>query len=85
MKTQRNGGPSRSFPFRKCSLGQDTLGSPEGLKSISKEIHQGWQMAYSSPDRSNLQAPNKRLVMESETNQIKRKMKPWGNNMNHTL
>jgi hypothetical protein len=29
--------------------------------------------------------PKKHLVMESENNKIKMKMKPWGNNMNHTF
>lgn len=46
-------------------------------------INQKWQMAYCSPDFFSLQVPNKRLVMELEDNKIK--MKPWGNNMNHTL
>lgn len=40
-------------------------------------------MAYCTPDFFNLQAPNKRLVMELEDNKIK--MKPWGNKTNHTL
>lgn len=83
MKTQRNGGPSKSFPFRKYSWRQDTSGSPGGFKSISVAINQEWQMAYCNPDFFNLQAPNTRLVMELEDNKIK--MKPWGNNMNHTL
>lgn len=81
MKTQRNGGPSQSFPFRKHFLGQYTAGSPGGIKSISLAINQEQQMAYCSPDFFNLQAPNKLLVMEDN----KIKMKPWGNNTNHTL
>lgn len=40
-------------------------------------------MASSSPAVFNLQVPNKLSVNESQNNKIK--MKPWGNNMNHTL
>ena len=46
-------------------------------------INQQRQTAYCSPDFFNLLAPNKRLVMELKNNKIK--MKPWGNNMNHTF
>lgn len=83
MKTQRNKGPSKSFLFRKHSLGQYTAGSLAGFKSISMAINQERQMAYCTPDFFNLQAPNKHLVMELEDNKIQ--MKSWGNNMNHTL
>lgn len=83
IKTQRNGGSSQSFSFRKHSLGQYTAGSPGRIKSISTAINQEWQMAYCTPDCFNLQAPNGCLVMELEDNKIK--MKPWGNNTNHTL
>lgn len=75
MKTQRNGGPSKSFPFRRHSWRQYTSGSLGGTKDISTAINQKQQMAYCSPDFFNLQAPNKRLVMELEDNKIK--MKPW--------
>lgn len=84
MKTQRNEGPSRSFPFGKhSSSGQYISGSSGGFKSMPMAINQGWQMAYCCPDFFNLLAPNKCLVMELKNNKIK--MKPWGNNMNHTL
>lgn len=68
METQRNGSPSQSFPFREHSLEQYTAGSPGGLKSIPMAINQEQQMAYCTPDCFNLQAPNKRLVMELEDN-----------------
>lgn len=83
MKTQRIGGPSKSSPSGKHSSRQYTSGSLRGMKVISMAINQKWQMAYCSPDFFSLQVPNKRLVKELEDNKIK--MKPWGNNMNHTL
>lgn len=83
MKTQRNEGHSKSFLFKKRYLGQYASGSAGGFKSISKAINQKRQVAYSTPDFFNLQAPNKHFVTESEDNAIK--MKPWGNNMKHTL
>ena len=83
MKTQRNEEPSRTFPFGKHSSGQYTSGSPGGFKSMPMAINQQRQTAYCSPDFFNLLAPNKRLVMELKNNKIK--MKPWGNNMNHTF
>lgn len=83
MKTQRNGRPSKNFPFGKDSSRQYISGSPEGMKGISMAINQKQQRAYYSPDFFSLQLPKKRLVMGLEDNKIK--MKPWGNNMNHTL
>lgn len=83
MNTQRNEGPSQSFPLRTLSLGQYIAGSLGGIKSISMAINQEWQMAYCTPDCFNLQAPNKHLVMKLEDNKVK--MKPWGNNTSHTL
>lgn len=76
MKTQRNGRPSKSFPFRRHSWRQYTSGSLGGTKDISTAINQKQQMAYCSPDFFNLQEPNKCLVMELKDNKIK--MKPWG-------
>lgn len=48
------------------------------LRNLPKTTHGQGQVAPSGPACFNLQAPNKRLVMDSENNKMKMKMNPWG-------